>query len=346
MSFCVECGATVKTISGLCPKCYMERHELISPPDALDVVKCVQCSKMQIGRAWVETDIDGALLRLFEKSVPTSKEVTFRTFTFDARPEDKSNFRVAVKAMLRVDGVDFVKSFRTRLRVHGGSCPSCGKRAGFYYESILQVRAEDRHLSPEEMDEVTQLVQDLVDRAASRGEAFISKIEPVRGGVDLYLSSHNLGRNIAKEIRSKYGGSVSVSPSLYGMKDGKEIYRTTHLVRLPRFKEGDVIRLDGRLFEVLRLGMQPSLRDLRTGESASADPTRLERAKIVFSERFVADVLSVNEKDVEYYDVLESTNAKAPRPPKFGEPNEVEIVKTDEGSFVSMFRRAGARKSR
>ena len=56
MTFCVECGATVRTVQGLCPDCFMERHVLISPPENIDVVRCSQCSKIQIGKTWVETE--------------------------------------------------------------------------------------------------------------------------------------------------------------------------------------------------------------------------------------------------------------------------------------------------
>jgi nonsense-mediated mRNA decay protein 3 len=346
MSFCVECGATVKTIQGLCPNCFLKRHELIEPPATMDVVKCVQCSKLQVGKAWVETDIEGAILRLLEKNVRIAREVTFRTFTFDVRQEDERNLMVTVKAVLRVDDLDLVKDFRTRFRVHGGACPTCGRKAGFYYEAILQIRADERRLSDEEIEEAVGFTERFVERAASKGEAFISKMEPVKGGVDIYLSSHSLGRNIAKGIRAKYGGTVGVSPKLFGLKDGKEIYRTTHLVRLPRYREGDVVRLEGRMFEVVSVGHRPVLRDLKSGERMSPTETKMERARVVESERFDAEVISISDKEVEYFDPAEARNAKVPRPPNLGAPEKVEIVRAGDESFVSMLRREGAPRRR
>jgi len=346
MSFCVECGATVKTIQGLCPNCFLKHHELIEPPASIDVVKCTQCSKLQVGKAWVATDIEGAVLRLLEKNVRTAREVTFRTFTFDIRQEDERNLMVSVKAVLKVDDIDLVKDFRTRLRVHGGSCPTCGRKAGFYYEAILQIRADDRRLSDEEIDEAVGFAERLVDRAASKGEAFISKIEPVKGGVDLYLSSHDLGRNIAKEFRAKYGGTVGVSPKLFGLKDGREIYRTTHLIRLPKYKEGDVVRMEGRMFEVISMGQRPVLRDLKSGERMSPTGTKMEKVRVVDSERFDAEVITITDKEVEFYDQVEARNVKVPRPPNLGTPEKVEIVRAGNESFVSMFRKEGAGKRR
>jgi nonsense-mediated mRNA decay protein 3 len=189
-------------------------------------------------------------------------------------------------------------------------------------------------------------VEHIVDRAASKGEAFISKMEPVKGGVDIYLSSHDLGRNIAKELRAKYGGTVGVSPKLFGLKDGKEIYRTTHLVRLPRYREGDVVRLEGRMFEVVSVGHRPVLRDLKSGERMSPTETKMERARVVESERFDAEVISISDKEVEYFDPAEARNAKVPRPPNLGAPEKVEIVRAGDESFVSMLRREGAPRRR
>ena len=294
----------------------------------------------------METDVDGALLRLLERHVPVAKEVTMRSFTFEARREDERNIRVTVKATLRVGDFDFLRSFSTRLRIHGGSCPTCGRRSGFYYESILQLRAEGRRLSEKEAEEISLMVQAEVDRMAAKGQAFISKIDPVRGGIDFYLSSHDLGRNIAKALRMKYGGSVSVSPRLFGIKDGKEVYRTTHLFRLPRHTEGDIVRLEGRLYEVMSLGTKSVLRDLKTGENLSAAEKKMDTARAMQSERFLAKVTKMTAKAVEYYDPIEARAVSVPRPPNLGELDTVEIVKTESGSFVSMLRKADSRRNR
>ena len=336
----------MRTYQGLCPKCYAERRRPISPPEFLDLVRCSTCSRMLIGKRWVKGDIESAIIPLLDENVVTAKEVRFRTFTFDARREDERNLTITVKAILRVDDMELLKSFTTRLRVHGGACPTCGKRAGHYYEAILQVRAEGRILSPDETEEVVEFAERSVDRAAETGEAFISEIEPVRGGVDIYLSAHELGRNIAKELRAKYGGSVGVSSKLFGLKDGKEVYRTTHLMRLPRYRVGDVVSLDKELYEVLSMGQRPLLGNLGTRERKAAASGMMEKAKIVPSERLVADVLAVTESEVEYSDPTSSKTARARKPPNFEESDTVEIVKVEGRAFVSLLRRVGGKMSR
>ncbi len=334
MSFCVECGVTVKTFQGLCSKCFAERRRLIEPPETIDVIRCSGCDRLRVGKSWVKSDVNDVILQLLEQKVPTSKEVTFRTFTFETKEEDERNLLLTVKAVLRVEDFEVLDSFASRLRIHGGMCPSCGKRAGFYYEAILQVRADGRNPSSDEEQEIIRFVEERVGRTGT-GDAFVTKVEPVRGGIDFYLSSHDLGKNLAKEIKAMHGGTVSVSPRLYGQMDGKEVYRTTHLVRLPRYRIGDVARIGGRLYEVLGLGFKPLLRDLKTGERRSVKEGDMKRAKMLDYARFEAKVTADTGKVVEFETQDDMKTSKASRPLDYEDAERVSVVAVGEERYIS-----------
>ena len=334
MSFCVECGATVKTFQGLCPKCFAEHRRLIEPPETIDVVRCSGCDRLRVDKSWVKSDINDVILQLLEQKVPTSKEVTFRTFTFKAKEEDERNILLTVKVILRVDDFEVLDSFASRLRIHGGMCPPCGKRAGFYYEAILQVRAEGRSPSPDEEREIIRFIEERVGRTGT-GDAFVTKVEPVRGGIDFYLSSHELGKNLAKEIKAMHGGKVSVSPRLYGQMDGKEVYRTTHLVRLPRYRIGDVVRVDGRLYEVLGLGFKPLLRDLKTGKRRSVKESDMKRAKMLDYTRSEVKVTANTDKVIEFETKDHIKTSRASRPLDYEDAEGINIVAVGEEKYVS-----------
>jgi nonsense-mediated mRNA decay protein 3 len=49
------------------------------------------------------------------------------------------------------------------------------------------------------------------------------------------------------------GGRVSTHPKLVGEKNGRQLYRVTYSVRLPRFQKGDVVVSHGRYVEVVRV---------------------------------------------------------------------------------------------
>jgi len=87
--------------------------------------------------------------------------------------------------------------------------------------------------------------------AAGERLAFISKWDEHRDGLDITVGSQRLGREIASGITQTLGGSVSTHPKLVGEKAGKQIFRVTYSVRLPRYSRGDILVVRGKYVEVI-----------------------------------------------------------------------------------------------
>src|SRR3989441_1122050 len=152
---------------------------------------------------------------------------------------------------------------------------------------ILQVRGEDRELTPREVGAVRTFVAARVDR--SEGAAtFVSRIEEVHGGLDFYVSTNALAKGLARDIAGSFGGTVSASPKLFGQKEGKEVYRVTALVRLAAFQKGDVVRHKGALSEVISVRPFVVLRDLVSSEERRFKPKDVRGARRIDAERFEA----------------------------------------------------------
>jgi len=233
--FCVECGRDGPTVEGLCVDCFRKRNPIVRPPDAIDAVVCVDCGRIETEGGWVRVDLEVAIPTLLRDRVPTDPRATRVTFTHVSRAEDAANFGLAVKAVARVSDVEVVESFRTRLRVKQGLCPTCNRRRSNYYEGILQVRAQERPLTEEERGRLVSFVQSAVAKRSTKGEeVFVTKVEDVRGGADVYLSSNTVARAIARELADAFRGTVGSSPKLFGRKNGKDLYRVTYVVRVPR----------------------------------------------------------------------------------------------------------------
>jgi len=62
--------------------------------------------------------------------------------------------------------------------------------------------------------------------------AFISKVKELREGIDIYVGSAKVGKQISKRIVREFGGTFSESAKLVGHKDGKNQYRISYAVRL------------------------------------------------------------------------------------------------------------------
>ena len=60
----------------------------------------------------------------------------------------------------------------------------------------------------------------------------VTKEDVRKFGIDLYLTNKKQLSGILTEVKKKFKVEVKISNTLYGRKDGKEVYRTTALVRL------------------------------------------------------------------------------------------------------------------
>lgn len=143
----------------------------------------------------------------------------------------------AVKVHIHVDAVVKGEStFREHdamVRIKKESCDRCRRIAGGYYAAIVQVRAEGRFPTPEERSKSKKIAQDVIRRVQKSDRmAFISNVEELKEGIDIYVGSTKLGRQISKAIATELGGAFSESAKLVGRKDGKNQYRVSYAVRL------------------------------------------------------------------------------------------------------------------
>ncbi len=98
-------------------------------------------------------------------------------------------------------------------------CTRCSKKAGGYFEAIIQLRGNK--------EKFPYLFKKIEKMLVKKGE-FISKVEERKEGIDIFTSSSKLSREILNEL----GLSYKMSRKLHGLKEGKRIYRLTLAVRV------------------------------------------------------------------------------------------------------------------
>jgi len=129
-----------------------------------------------------------------------------------------------------------------------------GKRPE-YFEAILQLR------------DCTEEVRGFVISKIAKNNIGVAKDLKVKGGWDLYLSDNNFTRALGKKLQDKFGGKVQMSASLWGKKEGKEVYRVTVLFRLAGFIKGDIVEYGGEEYKVkMMLEKDILLQHTKTGE--------------------------------------------------------------------------------
>ncbi len=90
-----------------------------------------------------------------------------------------------------------------------------------YFEAIIQIRPLDKE------------VYEYVRKQIAKTDAFISKEIVLKTGVDIYISSHKLAKQIGRRLMRSFKGELKVSHLHYGMdkETSKNIYRATVFFR-------------------------------------------------------------------------------------------------------------------
>ncbi|MFQ6059787.1 MAG: 60S ribosomal export protein NMD3 [Thermoplasmata archaeon] len=331
--FCVECGAEGKVYQSLCEKCFLEKHKLAQLPEILDIEMCKECGSFLIDGKWVRTPMERAIEMLLDSVIMYEKSVNNSQLTVEHSPEDEKNISIRVHCDMYVEDLRAEKVMRSKVRIKTSQCITCTRRKSKYYEAILQVRAEGRNLSDDELESIHQFVHERVDAAS---EAFISQEEKLHGGIDFYLSSRAVARNLSKELAALYTAQERSSAKLVGRKDGQDLFRVTHSVRLPGYRVGDVILHKGRLYSVENMATTVTAVDLEDMKRCVFAPPDLAGSKVEACSRLKAVVLSQTEEEIQIMDP-ETLKALTLKKPEGYHPSgeEVPIIKCERGVFLA-----------
>jgi nonsense-mediated mRNA decay protein 3 len=192
------------------------------------------------------------------------------TMTVDDISVNRSRANLTVRATLYNQPVEGTCS--VEIIWHKEQCDRCNRISGSYYEGIVQVRAEGRVPGTYEIQMAASISRHVEDTLQSGGErlSFISDITEIHDGLDIVIGSQHIGLLISQGIVAQLGGRYSSHPKLVGEKNGRQLYRITYLVRLPRFQKYDVVRSGNRYYEVEKVeSHHVRTFDLRDGQSKS-----------------------------------------------------------------------------
>lgn len=255
--FCPSCGEEKeKFIGKICSDCYVRDKELTKIPDYLDVEFCVNCGSFKDNGNWTEPGEDSKI-EAAESAVMSSlgvhKEVKNLKIALDSVVSN-DQVDVEIEVVGEVNGEPISLKDSTKVRLNKTSCNRCSKISGGYFESIVQIRGENRGISENEKFKIREEVNSLLKSINEERMGFISEIKEIDQGIDIYVGNSRLGKKISRVITEKFGGSYSKSASLIGMEDGQEVHRVTYSVRLPPFKSKDIVEIGGKVIGITSVG--------------------------------------------------------------------------------------------
>jgi len=287
--FCPNCGDPVsadpddRDLGGrrersLCDACYFDRFDLVDAPERVEVRVCGVCGAVHRGNRWVDVGArDYTDVAIDAVTEALGVHVGAEDVRWEVEPEqvDQTTIRMHAHFSGVVRDTHLSESVTVPVKISTETCSRCGRIAGDYYASTIQVRALDRTPTDEETQRAREIAEDVVSEMEATGDrnAFVTEVTERPEGLDLKVSTNKIGKNVANKLVEEFGGTVSDSETLVTEdEDGNGVYRVTFAVRLPPYRPGTVIDPEDGDGPVLVRSAQGNLKGVRltTGDPYEA----------------------------------------------------------------------------
>ncbi len=237
--FCVVCGRTgASLVDGVCADCASGRAALVTVPEHVELVACSGCGARLTGRRWdrageplVVTAADLA------PSLGVHPEAGVREVRWEERKATATVRSLVGDARVSFRGVERHVPLALDVRLVLRTCPDCSRKSGRYYTAIVQLRGPSERLAEKPRELRARLDRRwtaLLREARPDWRGAISWREERPEGWDVYFTDTLAARSVARLAKLKFGLRPVESASLFGRKDGRDVYRVTFCLRFPR----------------------------------------------------------------------------------------------------------------
>jgi NMD protein affecting ribosome stability and mRNA decay len=113
-------------------------------------------------------------------------------------------------------------------------CLVCARKQSKYYKAIIQLRNKNSSTPKNAVQKAFHAARNKSrELAVNDRDAEIFKFQKTKHGVNVYLGSLRVAKQVVNTLSSTFDADVQKSSSLFGMdKDGKKDIRVTYSVRL------------------------------------------------------------------------------------------------------------------
>lgn len=237
--FCVLCGRTdVPLTDGVCADCFAARHPLVRAPERPTIVLCPGCGARLVGGHWERSGQPPVLGS--EDLVPLLEihpDATVRRVRWEEVSGSALQRDVKGEVDLEFRGLPRTQALSLTVKIQHQSCPECSRKAGHFYTAILQLRGPaeaPRGAARAWRDRLLAWFESALKEARAPWREAVSWAEERREGVDVFVTETTAARAIARLVQHRFGATVGESASLWGRRDGHDVYRVTFLLRFPQ----------------------------------------------------------------------------------------------------------------
>lgn len=338
--FCVECGKEGQIFrNGVCVSCYLKHTEFSKGPRILDITLCPRCASYKYKNTWVQEPFEDILKRHIKDAFTISSELKNVQIQSQCKEQDRVLVcTVSISGVLEDQTI--TEQHPLTVRVKHSTCNICSREAGGYYEAIVQIRTEQRAFSNQELVTLRSAVETMVMQYQESGKRglFITDIDEKREGLDFFLSEKTTAFSIAKKIQEQYGGDFKQSAASAGMKDSRQLYRMTYLVRIPAYRKGDFFIYDESFFMIISLH-ENKVRaiELSSWIEKVIDGKEISPAKIYGGGELIREMIVVSQTktDIQLMDPKTYTTVEITKPKQVTIATSlVKTVKLDDSLFL------------
>jgi NMD protein affecting ribosome stability and mRNA decay len=214
IKYCPTCERTSNDtpfIGEFCKFCITARASKDFPGRGAAIEYCKRCGRIKTNEGYVE---------FTKKSLGTvlAKILYNSKCKIDVKDYNEKEARASVTVPIDEDyKVSFEKVIP--LKSSHAICQDCFRKSSGYYEEVFQIRGEK---------EKVNMMKEKVKRFLETRGAFIAKIDEHDTGVDMYISSKGAMKTFFFYNKLK----PKASYTLYSIRQGKKIYRDTHMLRI------------------------------------------------------------------------------------------------------------------
>jgi len=228
--FCARCGKEIKGF-GLCVACYLDLNPIYV--ENFEIVRCPVCGHF-LYKTWNEK-IDNMQII---KNIKFPEKIEVRKIDLHYKISKILNFTARIYG--KYNNEEFEREISGKCKIIKKICIECSRSARGYYEAIIQFRGNEV--------QIKRAMEFL-----NMNKKFISKVEEVKNGCDVYLTSKDFANSLIK-IFSDGGATIKLSKSIGGVKDGKTVFRKCILIKFPDLNVGDYVLFKNKICKILKVG--------------------------------------------------------------------------------------------
>ncbi len=237
--FCVVCGKTGRALTdGVCAECAADRTALVTAPERAVVTVCPHCGARKEGAAWKRAGASPLLTADdLAPLVRVHPEAGVREIRWEERSATGTVRELAGLARVRFRGIEREVPILLSVKTEHQTCPDCSRLSGRYYTAVIQLRGSAGRATEKPKALRARLEgiwSEILAESRPDWRKAVSWQEDLPEGWDVFFTNTLAARSITRIAKQKFGATIKESATLFGRKNGQDVYRVTFCLRFAR----------------------------------------------------------------------------------------------------------------